>query len=141
MNKNVNKNNELIIQIDNKANKIIKKLLSDDFKQKDYLNDIKINCLSDNLCYIDPYKPIENKFLFHLNNKDLFKSYDYQLLSYGREDIRNNILNGVNEYKLNIIKYHRLKKPTCYQSNASIKNTNENKKRNLLKKKIILFLI
>ena len=141
MNKNVNKNNELIIQIDNKANKIIKKLLSDDFKQKDYLNDIKINCLSDNLCYIDPYKPIENKFLFHLNNKDLFKSYDYQLLSYGREDIRNNILNGVNEYKLNIIKYHRLKKPTCYQSNASIKNTNENEKRNLLKKKIIVILI
>ena len=134
-NKNYNKNNELIIEIDNKANKIIKKLLSDDFKPKEYLKENKKNCLSENLYFIDPLKSIENNFQFNPKNKDLYKSYEFQLKSYGSEEIRNNILNGVNEYKLNIIKHHILKKPACYQSNHSIKNTNENEKRNFLKKK------
>jgi hypothetical protein len=64
-NKNYNKNNELIIEIDNKANKIIKKLLSDDFKPKEYLKENKKNCLSENLYFIDPLKSIENNFQFN----------------------------------------------------------------------------
>ena len=134
-NKNFNKNKKLIIQIDNKANKIIKRLFSQDFKPKEYLNDLKMNCLSENLNIIDTYKSIQNNFQFHPQNKDLYKSYEYQLKSYGSEDFRNSILNGVNDYKLNKIKYHILKKPTCYQSNLSIKKINYNEKKNLLKKK------
>ena len=129
------KNSKFYLNIDNQANKIVNKLLSKNFNSKEYLNDIKNNCLSERSIYLDPYQLIENKFKFEPENKNLFKSYKLQVKSYGNENLRNNIINSVNDYKFNIIKHKILKKPACYVSN-SLNKKNNNKNMKILVKKI-----
>ena len=62
--------------------------------------------------------------------RDLFKSFDVQLSIMGNEKYRNNLLEGVNDYKKNVMLYEELSGPTGYD-----KNKEDEKK---TKKKLIL---
>ena len=59
-------------------------------------------------------------------NKKLFKSFDKQTMIIGSQKYRDDLINGVNEYRNNILKYKELKGPiACYKKKCNEKNENE----------------
>ena len=74
---------------------------------------------------IDPMTYIKYNFSNEPNNTNIFKSFDIQMMIMGNDRYRNNLLDGVNIYKNNFIKYENLKGPIGFD-----KNKIEEKKRN-----------
>ena len=119
-----------------KADKITNELLSlktrkdikDYYIKKDYnegliTNIQKIEKIKEKR--IDPMTYIKYNFSNEPNNINNFKSFDIQMMIMGNDRYRNNLLDGVNVYKNNFIKYENLKGPIGFD-----KNKVEEKKRN-----------
>lgn len=97
-------------EIQNNANNIINELLSNDFNSKEFLNKGKKNCLSEKIIYLDPYNSIENNFQVQPEKKELYKSYEFQIQTFGSEKNRKTVIKGINDYKFKSL-YKTLKKP------------------------------
>jgi len=76
---------------------------------------------------LDPMTYIRYNLVTDPKKKDLFKSFDVQLMIMGNEKYRNNLLDGVNEYKTNVARFEELRGPTGFD-----KNRVEEKKRNII---------
>lgn len=70
---------------------------------------------------IHPKEYIKEAFSTEPNNSNAFRSYKLQLSSLGNEYNRRHVLNGVNGYNFNSIKYKTLYNPT------NIKDSNDNR--------------
>ena len=79
---------------------------------------------------LDPMIYIKYNLVTNPQKKDLFKSFDVQLMIMGNEKYRNNLLDGVNDYKYNVAKYEDLKGPTGFDKNR----VEEKKRNNIIKK-------
>jgi hypothetical protein len=66
---------------------------------------------------IDPMTYIKYNFSNEPNNISIFKSFDIQMMIMGNDRYRNNLLDGVNVYKNNFIKYENLKGPIGFDKN------------------------
>ena len=126
------------------ADKIINELLSlktkKDIKsyyiKKDYARAIteaenKYNFnFNINKC-INPMTYIKFNLANEPKNNNLFKSFDTQIMIMGNQKYRNDLLDGVNMYKNQVVKYEDLRGPIGYD-----KNQIEEKKRNEIIKKM-----
>lgn len=85
---------------------------------------------NDDIPVIDPKTYIKYNLVTNPKKRDLFKSFDVQLMIMGNEKYRNNLLDGVNDYKTNIARYEDLKGPTGFDKNR----VEEKKRNNIIKK-------
>ena len=92
---------------------------------------------------LDPMTYIKYNLLTNPKKKDLFKSFDIQLMIMGNEKYRNNLLDGVNEYKNNVTKYEELRGPTGFDKNRveekRLNNIIKKMNRNFLEKRGMIF--
>ena len=134
--KTIKKEDEENIANQKKADKITNELLSlktrkdikDYYIKKDYNEGLIANIKRNEKIKekrIDPMTYIKYNFSNEPNNINVFKSFDIQMMIMGNDRYRNNLLNGVNVYKNNFIKYENLKGPVGFD-----KNKIEEKKRN-----------
>ena len=79
---------------------------------------------------VDPMSYIKYNLVTNPKKRDLFKSFDVQLSIMGNEKYRNNLIDGVNEYKNNVVKFEELRGPTGFDKNR----VEETKRRNVIKK-------
>ena len=79
---------------------------------------------------INPMSYIKLNFKNEPTNNNLFSSYDTQLMVMGNQKYRNDLLEGVNEYKNNWVKYEDLKGPIGFDKNK----INEKKRNEIIKK-------
>ena len=79
---------------------------------------------------IDPMTHIKFNLLTNPKKGDLFKSFDIQLMIMGNEKYRNNLLDGVNDYKNNVAQYKELRGPTGFDKNR----VEEKKRKNIINK-------
>ena len=79
---------------------------------------------------VDPMSYIKYNLVTNPKKRDLFKSFDVQLSIMGNEKYRNNLIDGVNEYKNNVVKFEELRGPTGFDKNR----VEETKRRNIIKK-------
>ena len=79
---------------------------------------------------VDPMSYIKYNLVTIPKKRDLFKSFDVQLSIMGNEKYRNNLIDGVNEYKNNVVKFEELRGPTGFDKNR----VEETKRRNVIKK-------
>ena len=79
---------------------------------------------------VDPMSYIKYNLITNPKKRDLFKSFDVQLSIMGNEKYRNNLIDGVNEYKNNVVKFEELRGPTGFDKNR----VEETKRRNVIKK-------
>ena len=77
---------------------------------------------------IDPLSYIKYNLITNPKRGDLFKSFDTQLMIMGNEKYRNNLLDGVNDYKKNMMQYEELRGPTGFDKN----NMDEKKQKNII---------
>ena len=139
------------------ADKIFKELLSlkteKDIKsyyiKKDYAKAIteaenidKNHNFNINNC-IDPMTYIKFNLTNYPKNNNLFKSFDTQLIIFGNQKYRNDLLDGVNVYKNNCVKYEDLRGPIGFDKNQinEIKRNEiiKNMKMNYTPKKGLIF--
>ena len=127
-----------------KAEKIVNELLSLSTKRdiknyyikKDLENNKKEEFNPNNIFFdesyqvIDPMSYIKYNLIANPKKSGIFKSLDTQLMIFGSEKYRNNLLDGVNDYKSNVLKYTELKGPTGYDKNR----IEEKKRKNIIKK-------
>ena len=78
---------------------------------------------------VDPMSYIRYNLVTNPKKKDLFKSFDVQLTIMGSEKYRNNLIDGVNEYKNHVAKFGELRGPTGFDKNQE----EEIKRKNLIK--------
>jgi len=134
--KTIKKEDKENIENQKKADKITNELLSlktrkdikDYYIKKDYNEGLIANIKRNEKIKekrIDPMTYIKYNFSNEPNNINVFKSFDIQMMIMGNDRYRNNLLNGVNVYKNNFIKYENLKGPVGFD-----KNKIEEKKRN-----------
>ena len=93
---------------------------------------------------IDPMTYIKYNFSNEPNNINIFKSFDIQMMIMGTDRYRTNLLDGVNVYKNNFIKYESLKGPIGFDKNKIEEKKrdeviNQMKKDNLDKDKVFNF--
>jgi hypothetical protein len=86
---------------------------------------------------------IKYNLITNPKNPELFRSFDTQLIIMGDEKYRNNLLDGVNDYKNNVARYGELKGPTGFDKNQ-IEEKKRNKiirvmKRNFVEKRGMIF--
>ena len=79
---------------------------------------------------VDPMSYIKYNLITNPKKRDLFKSFNVQLSIMGNEKYRNNLIDGVNEYKNNVVKFEELRGPTGFDKNR----VEETKRRNIIKK-------
>ena len=79
---------------------------------------------------VDPMSYIKYNLITNPKKRDLFKSFNVQLSIMGNEKYRNNLIDGVNEYKNNVVKFEELRGPTGFDKNR----VEETKRRNVIKK-------
>ena len=79
---------------------------------------------------IDPITYIKFNLLTNPKKGYLFKSFDTQLMIMGNEKYRNNLLDGVNDYKNNVAQYEELRGPTGFDKNR----VEEKKRKNIINK-------
>ena len=127
-----------------KAEKIVNELLSLSTKRdiknyyikKDLENNKKEEFNPNNIFFdesyqvIDPMSYIKYNLIANPKKSGIFKSLDTQLMIFGSEKYRNNLLDGVNDYKSNVLKYTELKGPAGYDKNR----IEEKKRKNIIKK-------
>ena len=99
--------------------------------------------LSEDNQVINPMTKIKYNLLTNPKNPELFRSFDTQLIIMGDEKYRNNLLDGVNDYKNNVARYGELKGPTGFDKNQ-IEEKKRNKiirvmKRNFVEKRGMIF--
>jgi hypothetical protein len=80
---------------------------------------------------IDPMYMIKYKFLNESKNKNIFSSFNTQVMIMGSRKNRNDFFDGINSYKSNIVKYEDLRGPTGFD-----KNRIEEMKRNSILQKM-----
>jgi hypothetical protein len=85
---------------------------------------------------IDPLSYIKYNLITNPKRGDLFKSFDIQLMIMGNEKYRNNLLDGVNDYKKNLMQYEELRGPTGFDKNR-IEEKERNKIINQMKKNYV----
>ena len=132
--------------IKSKVNDIVKNLLSNK-TPKSPSKDSPKNLFPLNLS-INPFKYIESIMIKDPHNKKLFKSYDKQVKYLMDKNVRNSLIDGVNDYKENLQRYskiyfdnfsrinnleqrenqNKIKKILLNERYQDIKNTNYNKK-------------
>ena len=92
---------------------------------------------------LDPMTYIKYNLITNPKKKDLFKSFDVQLMIMGNEKYRNNLLDGVNEYKINVTKYEDLRGPTGFDKNRveekRLNNIIRKMNRNFIEKRGMVF--
>ena len=74
---------------------------------------------------IDPQSYIKYNLITNPKRGDLFKSFDTQLMIMGNEKYRNNLLEGVNDYKKNVMQYEELSGPTGFDKNKEEEKKNK----------------
>ena len=79
---------------------------------------------------IDPMSYIKYNLVANPRKNDLFKSLDIQLMIMGSEKYRNNLIDGVNDYKSNVLKFAELKGPTGFDKNK----IKEKRRKRIIKK-------
>ena len=79
---------------------------------------------------IDPMTYIKFNFSNYPKNNALFKSFDSQVMIMGNKKYRNDLVDGVNLYKNNIVKYKDLRGPIGFDKNR----INEKKRNEIIKK-------
>ena len=94
-------------------NYYVKKDLKKKIKEKKDVNKI----FFEDIHLIDPQSYIKYNLITNPKRGDLFKSFDTQLMIMGNEKYRNNLLEGVNDYKKNVMLYEELSGPTGYDKN------------------------
>ena len=85
---------------------------------------------------IDPLPYIKYNLITTPKRGDLFKSFAIQLMIMGNEKYRNNLLDGVNDYKKNLMQYEELRGPTGFDKNR-IEEKERNKIINQMKKNYV----
>ena len=92
---------------------------------------------------LDPMTYIKYNLITNPKKKDLFKSFDIQLMIMGNEKYRNNLLDGVNEYKNNVTKFEELRGPTGFDKNRveekRLNNIIKKMNRNFVEKRGMIF--
>ena len=104
-------------------------------KKKSVEKDI-MKIFSEDSHTIDPLSYIKYNLITNPKRGDLFKSFDIQLMIMGNEKYRNNLLDGVNDYKKNLMQYEELRGPTGFDKNR-IEEKERNKIINQMKKKYV----
>ena len=104
-------------------------------KKKSVEKDI-MKIFSEDSHTIDPLSYIKYNLITNLKRGDLFKSFDIQLMIMGNEKYRNNLLDGVNDYKKNLMQYEELRGPTGFDKNR-IEEKERNKIINQMKKNYV----
>ena len=79
---------------------------------------------------IDPMTYIKFNLSNYPKNNNLFKSFDTQIVIMGNQKYRNDLLEGVNAYKNNCVKYEDMRGPIGNDKN----NVNEIKRNEIIKK-------
>ena len=104
-------------------------------KKKSVEKDI-MKIFSEDSHTIDPLSYIKYNLITNPKRGDLFKSFDIQLMIMGNEKYRNNLLDGVNDYKKNLMQYEELRGPTGFDKNR-IEEKERNKIINQMKKNYV----
>ena len=104
-------------------------------KKKSVEKDI-MKIFSEDSHTIDPLSYIKYNLITNPKRGDLFKSFDIQLMIMGNEKYRNNLLDGVNDYKKNLMQYEELRGPTGFDKNK-IEEKERNKIINQMKKNYV----
>ena len=104
-------------------------------KKKSVEKDI-MKIFSEDSHTIDPLSYIKYNLITNPKRGDLFKSFDIQLTIMGNEKYRNNLLDGVNDYKKNLMQYEELRGPTGFDKNR-IEEKERNKIINQMKKNYV----
>ena len=104
-------------------------------KKKSVEKDI-MKIFSEDSHTIEPLSYIKYNLITNPKRGDLFKSFDIQLMIMGNEKYRNNLLDGVNDYKKNLMQYEELRGPTGFDKNR-IEEKERNKIINQMKKNYV----
>lgn len=104
-------------------------------KKKSVEKDI-MKIFSEDSHTIDPLSYIKYNLITNPKRGDLFKSFAIQLMIMGNEKYRNNLLDGVNDYKKNLMQYEELRGPTGFDKNR-IEEKERNKIINQMKKNYV----
>ena len=138
-NNNYTENKNEKIENEKKAQEITNELLSlktyediknyyikKDLKQKKIVEKDVNKIFFEDIHMIDPQSYIKYNLITNPKRGDLFKSFDTQLMIMGNEKYRNNLLEGVNDYKKNVMQFEELSGPTGFDKNKVEEKKNKN---------------